>query len=169
MSRIAVYPGTFDPITIGHADIVRRASTLFDTLIVALISQGSNKKVMFSSDKRKRMIELEIQRMDLSNVVVMIFDGLLVNFAKSNNASVIIRGLRAVSDFDYEFQMSWINSRMIPEIETIFLPASKEAQLVSSSMVKEIAKLGGNIDAFVSPEVRDMLNDFFIKSVADAL
>jgi pantetheine-phosphate adenylyltransferase len=148
-----IYPGTFDPITNGHADIIIRASKIVDRLILA-VSTAYSKKPIFSIQERCRMVELYIEKYDLSSKVeVMNFDGLLVDFAKSVNASIIIRGLRAVSDFEYEFQMACMNSRLNDKIETLFLPASEQTQFTSSRLVKEIASLGGEISAFVLPEI----------------
>ena len=152
---IGIYPGTFDPITNGHADIIKRASNIVDKLVLA-VSTSFNKKPMFSIEERCNMAKLYIDRYELSDKVeVMNFDGLLVDFASSINAHIVIRGLRAVSDFEYEFQMACMNSRLNENVETLFLPASEKTQFISSRLVKEIASLGGEISAFVLPEIAD--------------
>jgi len=151
--KIAIYPGTFDPITFGHLDIIKRASLLFDKLIVAS-AKDSNKNPLFSLDERVELINQEIHDNKLQDkVIVMKFEGLLVDFAKKNQAQIIIRGLRAVSDFEYEFQMFGMNSKLEPSIQTIFLPASENHHFIASKLVKEIARLGGDISQFVSSDV----------------
>jgi len=151
--KIAIYPGTFDPITFGHLDIIKRASLLFDKLIVAS-AKDSNKNPLFSLDERVELINQEIHYNKLQDkVIVMKFEGLLVDFAKKNQAQIIIRGLRAVSDFEYEFQMFGMNSKLEPSIQTIFLPASENHHFIASKLVKEIARLGGDISKFVSSNV----------------
>jgi pantetheine-phosphate adenylyltransferase len=151
--KIAIYPGTFDPITFGHLDIIKRASLLFDKLIVAS-AKDSNKNPLFSLDERVELINQEIHDNKLQDkVIVMKFEGLLVDFAKKNQAQIIIRGLRAVSDFEYEFQMFGMNSKLEPSIQTIFLPASENHHFIASKLAKEIARLGGDISKFVSSNV----------------
>ena len=158
---IGIYPGTFDPITNGHADIISRASRICDELILA-ISSSVSKEPMFSIEERCRMATLYLEKYGIaSNVKVMNFDGLLVNFASKVGAHFIIRGLRAVSDFEYEFQMACMNSRLDERIETIFLPASEKNQFISSKLVKEIVSLGGDISAFVIPEIKDRLIKYY--------
>ena len=154
MKKIAIYPGTFDPITNGHADLVERASRLFDHVIVAIAS-SKRKAPLFDMDER-----IDLARKALShfnNVEVIGFDYLLVNFVKDQNADAILRGLRAVSDFEYEFQLANMNRALSPEIESIFLTPSEKLSYISSSLVKEIGLLGGDINAFVPPCVRDAL------------
>ena len=155
---IAVYPGTFDPFTRGHEDLVRRGSRLFDRIIVG-IAQSRGKTPLFGLDER-----IEIARevcAPFSNVEVQGFDGLLMDFLKANNARVILRGLRAVSDFEYEFQMAGMNRKLFPEVETVFLTPGDEYMFVSATMVREIARLGGNIEKFVQPQVtRRLLHKF---------
>jgi pantetheine-phosphate adenylyltransferase len=156
--RIAIYPGTFDPITFGHIDIIKRASQLFDHLIIAS-AKDSNKNPLFSLDERVELIQHEIKNLHLENQVsVEKFEGLLVEFAKQKNAKIIIRGLRAVSDFEYEFQMFGMNSKLEPQVQTIFLPASENHHFIASKLVKEVARLRGDISKFVSANVVEALN-----------
>ena len=150
--RIGIYPGTFDPITLGHADIIRRGSKLVDRLIVGVTTNPS-KNPMFSTDERFAMVEREIAGMGLSNVEVVGFNALLVKFAQKMGASVIIRGLRAVADFEYEYQMAGMNQQLDDDIETVFLMADVSLQPIASRLVKEIALFGGDIAPFVSKPV----------------
>lgn len=150
---IGVYPGTFDPITNGHADIIVRASKIVDKLILA-VSKSASKNPVFTVEDRMEMAGLYVKKHGLEDkVVVKSFDGLLVDFVTVQKANIIIRGLRAVSDFEYEFQMACMNSRLKDGVETAFLPASEETQFISSRLVKEIASLGGEISSFVIPEI----------------
>ena len=161
MKRIGLYPGTFDPITNGHADIISRASKITDELILA-ISTSYSKNPMFSVEERCKLAKIYLEKYNIAiNVRVMKFDGLLVNFASKVGASVIVRGLRAVSDFEYEFQMACMNSRLDGNIETIFLPASEKNQFISSRLVKEIASLDGPISAFVIPEIEEKVIEYY--------
>ncbi|WP_198265874.1 pantetheine-phosphate adenylyltransferase [sulfur-oxidizing endosymbiont of Gigantopelta aegis] len=146
----AVYPGTFDPITNGHIDLVKRATKMFDHVIIAVASNPS-KQPLFDMQERVR-IATEVLA-DLDNVSVVGFDNLLVEFTQEHNASVILRGLRAVSDFEYEFQLAGMNRSLAPDIETIFLTTAEQYAYLSSSLVKEVARLGGNITKFVPPQV----------------
>ncbi|MBL9035603.1 MAG: pantetheine-phosphate adenylyltransferase [Rhodospirillaceae bacterium] len=153
--RIGIYPGTFDPVTNGHIDIIRRAATLVDNLIVA-VSVNAGKGPIFSVEERAALLKGEIAdgRNGLSQSIdVVTFDSLLMHFAEKMGAKVIIRGLRAVSDFEYEFQMTGMNARLNPGIETVFLMASERSQFISSRFVKEIHRLGGDVSQFVSPRV----------------
>ncbi|MET0183032.1 MAG: pantetheine-phosphate adenylyltransferase [Caulobacterales bacterium] len=159
--RIGIYPGTFDPVTLGHIDIICRGARLVDQLIVA-VGVNEGKSPMFSPDERIALIEAECQRMraaepDLGEITIRPFDTLLVQFARSVGATVIVRGLRSVADFDYELQMTNMNTRMAPDLETIFLPAAPEHQGVSSSLVKVVARGGGDFSFFVSAEVERRL------------
>ena len=162
--RIGVYPGTFDPITNGHLDIIRRASRLPDRLIVA-VSTNAGKGPLFSIGDRVALVKDEMKDsnngLNGGNVEVVAFDNLLIQFAASVKATFIIRGLRAVSDFEYEFQMAGMNARLDTGIETLFLMASERHQFISSRFVKEIGKLGGEIGQFVSPRVVDRLKKKF--------
>jgi pantetheine-phosphate adenylyltransferase len=152
--RIGVYPGTFDPITLGHADIIRRGAKLVDRLIIGVTTNPS-KNPMFGPDQRMAMVEREVAALGLSNVEVIGFNALLMRFAERQGASVIIRGLRAVADFEYEYQMAGMNQQLNASIETIFLMADVSLQPIASKLVKEIALFGGDISRFVSPAVRD--------------
>jgi pantetheine-phosphate adenylyltransferase len=158
--RTAIYPGTFDPITNGHMDMIRRATRVADHLIVA-IARNAGKNPLLPIDERLEMVRAEIA--DLNNPVegrkveARPFDNLLMHFAQSVGACIIVRGLRAVSDFEYEFQMAGMNARLDPNIETLFLMASESNQFISSRFVKEIGRLGGDISSFVSPRVAQRL------------
>ena len=158
--RVGVYPGTFDPITKGHIDIIRRASKTVDHLVVA-VARNAGKGPLFSLDERVEMVRdeldeiLERNRQDgfLGTIEVKAFGSLLMHFAEETGARCIVRGLRAVSDFEYEFQMASMNARLNPDVETVFLTASETHQFIASQLVKEIARLGGDIRSFVSPRV----------------
>ena len=154
--RKAIYPGSFDPVTLGHLDVITRASKLFDEVIVGVLKNGS-KTPLFSVDERVNMLR-EVCN-NLSNVKVMSFDGFSVDFAQEQEANVIIRGLRAVTDFEYELQLAQTNRVLSPEVDTLFLATSMEYSYLSSSIVKEIASLGGDIGKFVPEQVVAKLND----------
>lgn len=149
-----MYPGTFDPITLGHEDLVRRACRLFDKVVVA-IAANPGKEPMFSLDERVSLASTVLAGFD--NVEISGYDGLTVDFAKENNLQVIVRGLRAISDFEYEFQLANMNRHLTDEVETAFLTPTETYTYISSSLVREIAGMGGNISEFVSPSVRDAL------------
>ena len=149
--RIGVYPGTFDPITLGHIDIIRRSAHLVDRLVVGVTTNPS-KEPMFTIGERMAMVRREVAGLG-STISVVEFDSLLMNFAESQSASMIIRGLRAVADFEYEFQMAGMNQQLNDVIETVFLMADVSLQPIASRLVKEIARYGGAIDKFVTPAV----------------
>ena len=154
MKNTAIYPGSFDPITNGHVDLIRRASKLFDEVIVA-ITQNTNKTGFLSIEERILAANNAVN--SLNNIRVLSFDSLLVDFAKKHNAQIIIRGLRAVSDFEYEFQLSGMNKRLNPHIETLFMTPSEKFANISSSLVREIFLLGGDIGSFVPESVKLIL------------
>lgn len=153
-ARIGVYPGTFDPITLGHADIIRRGAKLVDRLVIGVTTNPS-KDPMFTTEERLDMTRREVAAMALGNVEVVGFDALLMKFARAQNANMIVRGLRAVADFEYEYQMAGMNQQIDGEIETVFLMADVSLQPIASKLVKEIALYGGEIAPFVSRAVRD--------------
>jgi len=150
MTRTVIYPGTFDPITNGHTDLVQRAAKLFDRVVIA-IAKGGHKGPVFSLEERVVLAQNVFTGQ--ANVEVMSFDNLLVDFAKQQDANVILRGLRAVSDFEYEFQLASMNRHLSPEIETLFLTPAEEYSYISSSVVREVASLGGDITPFVHLKV----------------
>jgi pantetheine-phosphate adenylyltransferase len=156
--NIAIYPGTFDPITKGHIDLIERAARLFDKIIVA-VAANSSKKPAFRLEERVDLINQSISRVRLKNVRAYGFDGLLAEFANKNNARIILRGLRAVSDFEYEFQMASMNRHIAPNLETVFLTPAEQFSFISSSLVREIAELGGDVSEFVLPVVKKALNE----------
>ncbi|MCX7992779.1 MAG: pantetheine-phosphate adenylyltransferase [Fimbriimonadales bacterium] len=161
--RRAVYPGSFDPPTLGHLDIIQRAAQLFDELIVA-IAVNSQKKPLFSLEERVQMLQ-ECCR-HLPNVRVASLEGLLVRFAQQVGACAIVRGLRAVSDFEYEFQMATMNRQLAPEVDTCFLMTHQQYAFLSSSIVKEVARLGGDVEPFVPPNVAHKLRAKFAPETA---
>lgn len=154
--RVGLYPGTFDPVTLGHADIIRRGSKLVDRLIIGVTTNPS-KNPMFTPEERMDMVRAEIARQGLGNVDVQGFNALLMHFAQDLGASLIVRGLRAVADFEYEYQMAGMNQKLNDKIETVFLMADVSLQPIASKLVKEIANFGGDITPFVSAEVRDQV------------
>jgi len=161
--RVGIYPGTFDPITNGHSDIIRRAIKVVDRLVIG-VARNDGKGPLFATDERVEIVRDEVAHLengDAERIEVRAFDTLLVNFAQAVGASVIIRGLRAISDFEYELQMASLNARLNPVIETVFLMASDRYQFISSRFVKEIGSLGGDVSHFVSPRVALRLLDRF--------
>jgi pantetheine-phosphate adenylyltransferase len=152
----AVYPGTFDPMTMGHEDLMRRASRLFDRLILA-VAAGHHKRTMFTIEERLD-IATELAK-PCGNVEVIAFQGLLRDFVVGHGGDVVVRGLRALSDFEYEFQMAGMNRQLMPDVETLFLTPSDQYQFVSGTFVREIATLGGDVSKFVSPLVLDRLKE----------
>ena len=150
----AVYPGTFDPVTNGHMDLVERAVRLFDHVIVA-VAKDTAKSTFCSIEQRVELTQLVLK--DFANVEVVAFEGLLVRFCQARRASVVIRGLRAVSDFEYEFQLAGMNRRLAPDVETLFLTPAEQYAFISSSLVREIARLGGDVAEFVHPAVQQAL------------
>lgn len=161
--RIGVYPGTFDPITVGHTDIIGRATRVVDHLIVG-VATNAGKGPLFSPEDRAEMVRAEAEALEVNHgatIEVRTFDNLLMQFCEDAGASMIIRGLRAVSDFEYEFQMAAMNARLNSEMETVFLMASERQQFISSRFVKEIGILGGDISSFVSPRVAERLTARF--------
>lgn len=151
---IAVYPGTFDPMTLGHEDVVRRAVQLFEHVIVA-VAAGHHKKAMFSLDERMDMVRNAVHA--YPRVKVESFSGLMRDFVVARGGKAMVRGLRAVTDFDYEFQLAGMNRALMPDVETVFLTPSDKYQFISSTFVREIATLGGEVNKFVSPHVNDCL------------
>ncbi|MBF0391318.1 MAG: pantetheine-phosphate adenylyltransferase [Alphaproteobacteria bacterium] len=162
VERVGVYPGTFDPITNGHLDIITRATRLVDRLIIG-VAANAGKGPMFTLEERVQMAAEESATLNTNGtrIEVMPFGNLLMHFARQVGATVVIRGLRAVSDFEFEFQMAGMNARVDPKIETVFLMASERCQFISSRFVKEIGRLDGDIASFVSPRIRDRLGERF--------
>ncbi|MDX2073166.1 MAG: pantetheine-phosphate adenylyltransferase [Alphaproteobacteria bacterium] len=160
--RIGIYPGTFDPITVGHMDIIRRALAVVDHLIIG-VALDTGKDPVFDLAVRGALVEDEIKSLgvDTKRISVKTFSGLLVNFAEEMGANLIIRGIRAISDFEYEFQMACMNARLKKDIETVFLTASEDTHFISSRFVKQIAQLGGDVSSFVSPNIAAHLKAHF--------
>lgn len=150
----AIYPGSFDPVTNGHTDLIERATELFDQLTVA-VAVSKAKKTLFSLEERLQLIQAVTS--DLEGVRVVPFEGLLIDFVRQVNSKIVIRGLRAVSDFEYEFQLAWMNRQLDPDIETLFFAPAEDCAFIAASLVKEIAQLGGDVSPFVHPAVEAAL------------
>jgi len=155
MTVSAMYPGTFDPITLGHEDLVRRAARLYDKVVVAIAANPASKAPMFTFGERVELASTALA--DIPNVEVAGYEGLTVDFAREHKLAVIIRGLRAVSDFEYEFQLANMNRHLTEEVETVFLTPTEKYTFISSSLVREVAALGGDVSEFVSPQVKHAL------------
>jgi len=163
MERVGLYPGTFDPITLGHIDIMRRAAKLVDHLVIG-VAINRDKAPLCSLEERVEMVEIEAEKVippDQASISVRPFENLLMKFAEDVGAHIIVRGLRAVSDFEYEFQMVGMNAKLNPDIELVFLMAEASRQAIASRLVKEIARLHGDVDHFTTPEVAARLRDKF--------
>jgi len=154
--KTGVYPGTFDPITKGHTDIVKRACQLVDHLVIG-VAVSAGKEPLFSLEERVEMVKADVGELKDCSIEVRPFDNLLVEFAKDVNAGIIVRGLRAVSDFEYEFQLFGINNHLAPDIQTVFLMTSDKYQFLASSLIRETSRMGGDVSAFVSPHVEERL------------
>ncbi len=161
--KIALYPGTFDPITVGHLDIIKRGAKLADKMIVAISGNpGPAKKPLFTLEERVTMARAEIDKLNIPiEIEVTGFDDLLMHYAEKRDATMILRGLRALSDFDYEFQMTGMNHHLNPNIETVFLMSQDQYQFISSRFVKEIARLGGDVSKFVPEDIKNALHQKF--------
>ena len=163
-TRVAILPGTFDPITRGHMDIIQRALCVFDKLVIAIL-KNSKKSSLFSIDERMQLIREDFKNVS-DRVEVASFSGLLVDFARKHNARVIIRGLRAITDYEYEAQMALMNRNLCSDIETFFLISTEDYSYISSSLVKQVAMLGGSVSKFVSPSVEAALKEKFRSSTS---
>ncbi len=164
MHQTAIYPGTFDPITNGHLDIIKRAARIFDKVIVA-VAKNTGKTPLFSMDERQQLIKSSVEHIE--GVSVEIFDGLIVDFCHKKGASALIRGLRALSDFEYEFQMALLNRKIGKDVESVFLMPKEKYTYLSSSMIKEIAALGGDVSCFVPEHVKNELINKFKKKESE--
>jgi len=156
INSIAIYPGTFDPVTCGHTDVCRRALKMFDSVVIG-VADNPQKKPFFTLDERIDMLQLVFK--DEPKVTVKPFSGLLIDFARECQSQIIIRGLRAISDFEFEVQLAGMNRSLAPEIETVFLTAAEKYAFVSSSLVREIARLNGDVSDFIHPEIHNRLSD----------
>ena len=155
-ARTAVYSGTFDPLTLGHEDVARRAASLFDRVVVA-VAVAHHKKTLFSLDARIQLVRDAMK--DVANLVVMPFDGLIMDFCAAQGATAVVRGIRNMADFDYEAQMAAMNRKLRPQVETVFLLPTADLQCISSTLVREISKLGGDVAQMVPPLVADALRE----------
>ncbi|NLL83140.1 MAG: pantetheine-phosphate adenylyltransferase [Lentisphaerae bacterium] len=162
--RIAVYPGTFDPLTLGHLDLIRRGAALFDQIIVAVAANSTKAGALFGSGERIEMIREELAVDGINNVKVDILDSLLVDYCRRAGVRVVLRGLRAYSDFEHEFQMALANRKLAPEIETLFLMPQEEYSYVTASTVREVVHFGGDTRAFVSPVVQQHIERYMAKT-----
>ena len=163
--RTGIYPGTFDPITKGHMDIITRALRVVDKLVIG-VALDTGKSPLYDLEMRAKLVQEDIEAKGLQErIIVAPFKGLLVSFAREHEATLLIRGLRAVSDYEYEFQMANINNKLAPEVETVFLTASESTHFISSRFVKQIAKLGGDVSHFVSPNVQAHLERYYSASL----
>jgi len=153
----AIYPGSFDPITFGHMDIIKRASKIFDYIVIGIAKDNNKTNFLFSEMERKSLIENSLSKID--NIEVKIFDGLLTDFVKQENSNIIIRGLRVLSDFEYEFRMALMNRKLDDEITTMFMMPNEKYTHISSSLIKEVVSLGGRVDDYVPPEILKELNN----------
>lgn len=156
--RLAIYPGSFDPVTNGHLDILNRARTFFDKVIVA-VATNINKKGLFDDEERAELLRSVVPQDE--NVEIAVFDGLLIEYARQRKAAAIVRGLRAVADFEYEFQLALMNRRLANEVDTVFLMTDEDNFYVSSSLVREVARFGGDVSAFVPPAIEQALKRKF--------
>ncbi|MGB2599573.1 MAG: pantetheine-phosphate adenylyltransferase [Candidatus Omnitrophota bacterium] len=158
MTKIAVYPGTFDPVTYGHLDVIKRVSSLFDSVYVA-VARGAHKEVLFSVEERVNMLKEAVA--EYGNVEVEDFDGLVVDYVKTKSAKVVVRGLRMISDFEYEFQMALTNRKLSPDIETVFMMPNESYSYLSSKLIKEIALMNADVSEFVPKNVEKKLKEKF--------
>jgi len=155
--KIAIYPGSFDPITNGHIDVIERSSILFDKVIVAILDESMNEEIIFNKEERLKLVSESILK--FKNVEVEIFNGLLIQYAQLKKARAVIRGLRAISDFEYEFQMALMNRKLDSDITTVFLMPHQKYIHISSSLIKEVASLGGDISSYVPKHINSLLKD----------
>ena len=153
----AIYPGSFDPITFGHMDIIKRASKIFDYIVIGIAKDNNKTNFLFSEMERKSLIENSLSKID--NIEVKIFDGLLTDFVKQENSNIIIRGLRVLSDFEYEFRMALMNRKLDDEITTLFMMPNEKYTHISSSLIKEVVSLGGKVDDYVPENILNKLNE----------
>ncbi len=164
MGKVAIYPGSFDPVTNGHLDIIERGLTIFDRIIITILENPA-KKLLFTVEERMDLLNQSLT--NFSNIEIATYDGLLVDYAKQRNAQAILRGMRAVSDFEYEFQMALMNRRLNREVQTVFLMTGLRWIFTSSSIIKEAARFGGNIESMVPPAVQKKLEETFNKSLGN--